>query len=255
MSLALAACAQATTDAPVEGALAAAPPPAPTTTLAPTTTTTTTVPETPYQFQEDLESHGTMVALLTESVEVYGAPGDDEPYMVQDGLTWFGANQVLALVDKPEDGWAEVILPGRPNGRTGWIKAEERHFYVVGGSIVIDLSERTLVYLVDGEEVLRTPVAIGTDRNPTPPGHYFVTDSIRVPGNAGPFGPYALALSARSDTISEFNGGDGIIGIHGTNRPNLIGQAVSLGCIRLPNGLMTRLWELVPIGTPVEIRG
>src|SRR5690606_25337941 len=133
------------------------------------------------------------------------------------------------------------------------VKTDDLHLFVVGGEILIDLDTRTLVYTFDGEEVLTTPVAIGTSRNPTPTGSFYVTDSVRVTGPPGPFGPYALALSGRSDTITEFNGGDGIIGIHGTNRPNLIGEAVSLGCIRLPNDAMTRLWEMVPVGTPVEI--
>lgn len=229
--------------------------PAPSTTTVPPTTSTTTVPETPYRFHGDLEPHHTKVALLTESVEVFASPGDDQPFMTQAGSTWFGANQVLTTVvdSAAVDGWAEVLLPGRPNDRTGWIKTDEMHFYVVGSRIVVNLKERTLVYYEDGEVVLEAPVAIGTPRNPTPTGTFFVTDSIRVPGPPGPFGTHALALSARSDTITEFNGGDGIIGIHGTNRPNLIGQAVSLGCIRLNNSVISRLWELVPVGTPVEI--
>jgi lipoprotein-anchoring transpeptidase ErfK/SrfK len=54
--------------------------------------------------------------------------------------------------------------------------------------------------------------------------------------------------------VTEFNGGDGIVGIHGTNRPSSIGNAASLGCIRLPNEMIARLHAMVPIGTPVEIR-
>jgi lipoprotein-anchoring transpeptidase ErfK/SrfK len=69
-----------------------------------------------------------------------------------------------------------------------------------------------------------------------------------------PWGPHALGLSGRSDSISEYNGGDGIIGIHGTNRPASIGEAASLGCVRLPNDVITLIHQMVPIGTPVEIR-
>ncbi len=251
----LTAC--ATTSAPtrVDGVLAAPVAPPTSTTTPPTTTSTTTAPEIPYTFHGDLEPHASLVALLTEPIEVYASPDAAEPFRTQKALTWFGANQVLTLVAEPVDGWAEVLLPGRPNNRTGWVRADDLHYYVVGTRIVIDLSERSLVYYVDGEEVLRTTVAVGTERNPTPTGRFFVTDSVRVANPKGPFGPYALALSARSDTITEFNGGDGIIGIHGTNRPNLLGEAVSLGCIRLRNDVMTRLWEMVPVGTPVDING
>jgi lipoprotein-anchoring transpeptidase ErfK/SrfK len=61
-------------------------------------------------------------------------------------------------------------------------------------------------------------------------------------------------LSARSDTVTEFNGGDGIIGIHGTNRPNSIGEAQSLGCVRLPNDVILELSELLSVGSPVTIK-
>ena len=168
--------------------------------------------------------------------------------------TILGTTTVLALVDEPVDGWAEVMLPTRPNGTTGWISLDTVALYVVGGRIEVDLSDRELVYYVGEDEHFKTTVAIGTSANPTPTGSFFVTDSVRVGNSSGPWGPAALGLSARSDTVTEFNGGDGIVGIHGTNRPGLIGQAVSLGCIRLSNDMISALHSMVPIGTPVEIR-
>ncbi len=109
-------------------------------------------------------------------------------------------------------------------------------------------------YFLDGEEVITSTIAIGTNQNPTPTGIFFVTDSVTLRNPDSLWGPYALGISARSDTITEFNGGDGIIGIHGTSNPSSIGRAVSLGCIRLPNDLITELHTMVPLGTPVEIR-
>ena len=119
--------------------------------------------------------------------------------------------------------------------------------------MVINLSERVLTYYNNGEEVLSTPVAIGTSRNQTPTGDYFITDNVTLADPNSPWGPHAFGISARSDTITEYNGGDGIIGIHGTNKPGSVGDAVSLGCIRLPNDVITRLHEMIPIGTPVTI--
>ncbi len=56
--------------------------------------------------------------------------------------------------------------------------------------------------------------------------------------------------------LTEFAGGDGVIGIHGTDRPDLVGTDVSSGCIRLPNDVITALVEDIglPLGTPVTIR-
>jgi lipoprotein-anchoring transpeptidase ErfK/SrfK len=96
-------------------------------------------------------------------------------------------------------------------------------------------------------------VAVGSSVNPTPTGRYYVTDVVELADPRSAWGPYALGISARSETITEFNGGDGIIGIHGTNRPHTIGQAVSLGCVRLHNDLITQLAAVVRLGTPVEI--
>jgi lipoprotein-anchoring transpeptidase ErfK/SrfK len=42
--------------------------------------------------------------------------------------------------------------------------------------------------------------------------------------------------------------------LHGTNKPESIGQAVSHGCIRLRNEDILRLKRLMPIGTPVTVR-
>lgn len=46
--------------------------------------------------------------------------------------------------------------------------------------------------------------------------------------------------------------GDGY-GIHGTNNPASIGQSVSHGCVRMRNEEIERLYEMVPVGTPVFI--
>ena len=46
----------------------------------------------------------------------------------------------------------------------------------------------------------------------------------------------------------------GPIAIHGTNEAELLGSAVSHGCIRVANDVVEQLWKLVPTGTPVLIR-
>ncbi len=101
--------------------------------------------------------------------------------------------------------------------------------------------------------VLETPVAVGAPDAPTPTGTFAVIDRLQSPDPASPYGPFALGLSAHSDTFSEFAGGDGQIGIHGTDDPSSIGQAVSHGCVRVPNDVVARLAELLPLGTPVIV--
>jgi hypothetical protein len=195
----------------------------------------------------------TLVAQAGGEVAVYAAYGDQEPVRNLEATTVIGTPTALAVLEGPERGWARVLVPGRPNGAEGWVETGDMSLFVVHGVVEGDLSERTLRYLENGVEMISTEVGIGSERNPTPTGSFFVTDRVTLADPNSPWGPHALGLSARSETITEFNGGDGIIGIHGTNRPQSIGDAASLGCVRVPNDVIARLHQLVEVGTPVTI--
>jgi len=229
---------------------------APTTTGPPTTTTslatTTTVDEV--LDVESLSEGSSLVLGARDAVEVFAGPNELEPIRTLEPTTILGTTTVLMVLEGPSDGWARVLLPGRPNGAEGWVRTDEMVAFVVEGRVLIDLSDRTLSYVVGDNEVISTPIGVGSETSPTPTGNFFVTDSVALADPTSPWGPHALGLSARSDTVTEFNGGDGIIGIHGTNNPWSIGRAVSLGCVRVANEIITRLHEVVAIGTPVEIR-
>ena len=56
-----------------------------------------------------------------------------------------------------------------------------------------------------------------------------------------PHCPYAFGLSAYSTVLTSFGGGDGEVGLHGTNDPSILGSDVSHGCIRVSNSVITRL--------------
>lgn len=202
---------------------------------------------------ETLHPDRTLVAMSIGDTDVFQTPGAVDPMVTLPHTTILGTVSVFEVVEGPVEGWLRVMVPVRPNGTQGWVEASDVMMYVVDGRFVIDLSERTLSYYEDGELVLSTEVAVGSDRNPTPEGDYFVTDNVTLADPGSAWGPHAFGISARSETITEYNGGDGIIGIHGTNRPGSIGNAASLGCIRVANEVITVLHEMVPVGTPVEI--
>ncbi len=195
-----------------------------------------------------------LVAYTRGPLDVYDTPDAAEARATLDPTTILGTVTVLAVISDAVDGRVQVMLPTRPNGSTGWIEADQVSYYVANGEIVVDLGKRKLWYYVDGVEVLSTDVGIGSAYNDTPTGTFYVTDSVTLSDPDSAWGPHALGLSAHSDTITSFNGGDGIIGIHGTNNAASIGADISLGCVRLPNDMITLLWELAPIGTRVEIR-
>jgi lipoprotein-anchoring transpeptidase ErfK/SrfK len=161
---------------------------------------------------------------------------------------------VLALAQRndpetDEPSWYRICVPGRPNGRTGWIPAEAADLRPVDELIHIDLSARTLELWSKRRLVLKTRVAVGRPGMETPRGLYYVTWTL-VP-RTPVLGKFAFETSAYSK-LSEWPGG-GIVGIHGTYEPQLLGQAVSHGCVRVSNRDILRLRTRVGLGTPIQI--
>jgi len=227
-------------------------PPSPSATPAPATTAPTAAAAAAPTTTTRLPERWT-AARARGPLAVYDRPRAESPGRTLDGATVLGTPTVVLVREMRRDGWLRVLVPGRPNGGEGWVRAVDVDMFTVDRKIVVDLSDLRLDVVVADEVVLTTPVAIGKPANPTPTGLFFVTDAVRVTNPAGPWGPFALGLSARSDTITEFGGADGIIAIHGTNRPDSIGTAGSLGCVRVPNETIVRVGELAGVGTPVFI--
>jgi hypothetical protein len=97
------------------------------------------------------------------------------------------------------------------------------------------------------------PVSTGTGGTPTPTGLFYVRELVVQAQADGPYGPFVFGLSGYSDVLNSFAGGEGAIGIHGTNRPEAIGENVSYGCVRLTNETILAVSKTLPLGTPVEI--
>jgi lipoprotein-anchoring transpeptidase ErfK/SrfK len=149
--------------------------------------------------------------------------------------------------------WYHVQLPLRPNGITGWVRAADVRLEPVTTRIVVELGERRVILYERGREMMRIRVAIGSSATPTPTGRYYVNQRLIPADPTGPFGPGAIGISAFSPVLTGWVQG-GPIAIHGTNRPELIGQAVSNGCIRVRNDELVRLFERTRAGTPVLVR-
>jgi lipoprotein-anchoring transpeptidase ErfK/SrfK len=145
--------------------------------------------------------------------------------------------------------WYRIHVPGPTNAREGWVDAETVELDAMGTRIVIDVSERRLT-LYDRDRLrFQTDVAVGRPGTETPTGEFYVRAGFRA---AEPWlGAYAFETSAFAN-LSEWPGG-GIIGIHGTNEPELLGTAVSHGCIRVSNAAARTLERLVPLGTAISI--
>lgn len=193
------------------------------------------------------------IATLSAPTSYSAAPGG-APVGTLDATNPFGAPQALAVIGTPDgSGWLHVEVPVRPNGSTGWIRASGVAISRTGYRVLVDRAARTLTVTDAGQTVLSTPAAVGSPSSPTPAGTTYLWELIRPDNPAGAYGPYIFGLAEFSDTYALFNGGDAQIGIHGQDEPWSIGRAVSHGCVRLPNDVITRLAGMLPLGTPVTI--
>jgi lipoprotein-anchoring transpeptidase ErfK/SrfK len=151
-------------------------------------------------------------------------------------------------------GWVRVELPERPNGRQAWVPEQAAQL----ATTTVRLRVRTRSHRVevwrDGRLVESFRAAVGTGSTPTPTGLFAIQDPVESRGEQRSYlGPYILTLTAHSAVLRSFMGGDGLVAIHGTNAPGLLGQAVSHGCIRVSNEAVVALHRLARPGTPVQI--
>ncbi|HZT65690.1 MAG TPA: L,D-transpeptidase [Acidimicrobiales bacterium] len=225
-----------------------------------TTTTTTPVPESPVK-AFGLQPWSTVVAYASgPSVAAYATP-PGAAYATPPGsppaATFTNPNNLGAplvfRVTLVMGSWLQVMLPQRPNGSTGWIPASAVKLYNDDYNVVVHLASHTLLLFKNGQQIEAHPVITGSAAAPTVPGDFYITELLKAPNNTGPYGPYAFGLSDFSNTYSEFEGGPGQIAIHGTNQPNLIGQSVSHGCVRVTDDVDAHLAEILPVGSPVLI--
>jgi lipoprotein-anchoring transpeptidase ErfK/SrfK len=149
--------------------------------------------------------------------------------------------------------WIQLRIPGRPNGRTGWVSRDALGaFHETRWLLVIDRRARRLTAFVDGRPRFTAPVGVGKPSTPTPPGHFWIRERFRITDPSNPYWPYALGTSDYS-TLSEWPGG-GVVGIHGDfGEPRLIPGDPSHGCVRMRGPDIAWLAPRLSLGTPVQI--
>lgn len=200
--------------------------------------------------------HVSTVATATgASLAVFANPADANVSQRLANPRPSGAPLVLLVVGDQAGraGWLKVQLPERPNGSTGWVRSAdvttEQHQF----RIEVSLREHRLSAFDGDRTILETEAATGQPGTPTPTGDFYTTELLQPSNPRGAYGPYAFGLSAHSDVLTDFAGGDGTVGIHGTNNPASLGADASHGCIRISNDAITTLAESLPVGAPVRI--
>jgi hypothetical protein len=203
-------------------------------------------------------------------VAVLSAHGVREQPVARDRLiAWVSATRpitgertvlpVLAqTIDNHGRAWLRVRLPGRtlggrPPPSSGWISASHTLISATAWHIVVELGTRQVLVFHAGRRLRSYSAIVGKPSTPTPTGEYFVEESVRVPADQ-PGGPFALATSARSSVLQEFDGGPGQIALHGLdNLGGQLGTAASHGCVRLADYAITWLVQRIGPGVPITI--
>lgn len=198
-----------------------------------------------------------LVAILRDHV-VQTRPNDQAPRVgsIAALRPLTGVRTVLPVLSRAigrhGKAWLHVRLPGRPNSHAGWIAARQTRRGRTAWSLSLDLSARLLTVRRFGHVTRHFRVVVGAPLTPTPRGRFFVEEALAMPGQVG--GPYALATSARSDVLQEFEGGPGQIALHGRDDlGGVLGTAASHGCIRLDTPAITWLAQRVGGGVRLAV--
>jgi lipoprotein-anchoring transpeptidase ErfK/SrfK len=164
----------------------------------------------------------------------------------------FRPTEILAVGETQDAAgrtWLKLSLPVRPNNRYGWVRSDLVDVHPVYKQIVIARGSRVLSLYDHEKLVFRTRVAVGRPGMETPLGSFYI--QARYKATEPALGAYAFETTAWSK-LSDWPGG-GVIGIHGTPMPQLLGKAVSHGCIRVSNAAALTLKRLAPVGTPIKV--
>jgi len=149
--------------------------------------------------------------------------------------------------------WIKIRIPGRPNGRTGWVRQEQlSNLELVETQLTIDRRRLRATLRKRGKVIWRSPIGVGAPGTGTPGGKFWIRERLANLGGSPIYGPWAFGTAAYSK-LSDWPGG-GVVGIHGTNQPELIPGRPSHGCIRVPNPRIRKLARIMPVGTPVRIK-
>jgi hypothetical protein len=149
--------------------------------------------------------------------------------------------------------WVLIRIPGRPNGRTGWVLRDALGaFQLTHLAVTVNREKMRLYFYDDGHLIWDAPVGVGKPSTPTPTGHFWINEMFVLPPS-NPYGAYAFGTTDYS-TLPNWPAG-GVVGIHGPyGAPwSAIPGAISHGCIRLHPPDDVWLGSHLKIGTPVRV--
>jgi len=192
-------------------------------------------------------------------IDIYAAPGAGRPLAQMPDVWLLNGDpstpipQVFLVIGQPSGSWVQVLLAQRPNGTKGWVRRQSVSLLTDRYRIDVSIGSHTMSVHYGTSLLYQGPVATGAPATPTPLGEYYVRVLLRSPDPTSVYGPYAYGLSAHSDALTTFSGGDAEIGLHGNNDASALGHSVTHGCVRMDNAEISALARILPLGTPVNL--
>jgi len=173
---------------------------------------------------------------------------------------WGTPTELLVLgsrLDARGTQWLRVLVDDRPNGTAVWMNANDAVVHADPWRVVVSRGRREVSVFRDGRLVRSFGAVVGKPSTPTPAGRFAIAAELRQP-DAGEFeGAWVLPLTAHSNVLKRFAGGDGQVALHGRGGASLLdplGTARSHGCVRLANPAIGWIASRVPAGTEVLVR-
>lgn len=184
----------------------------------------------------------TMASGLVGHLHWYTEDGFPEVYLV-----------LQAARDAAGGEWVQLRVPGRPNGRTGWVpRTALGPLHLTHSLLVLDRRSLRLSFWWNGRPRWSAPAGIGAPDSPTPAGHFWIRELFAIADPASGYWPYAFGTADYS-ILTDWPGG-GVVGIHGPyGEPQLIPGRISHGCIRLSVRDDVWLAYHVGVGTPLDV--
>jgi lipoprotein-anchoring transpeptidase ErfK/SrfK len=201
----------------------------------------------------------TQFAYVSRIADIYGQPSTKSHRVAR--LAWYtedGFNSIYVLLrahwtSKGQE-WVKIRIPGRPNGRTGWVERNALgRFHVTRDAVVVNRERMRLSFSVNGKQIWSAPVGVGAPSMPTPTGHFWINERFDISNSANGYYPFAFGTTDYS-TLTDWPGG-GVVGIHGPyGAPaSAIPGRISHGCIRLRIHDDFWLGRHLQLGTPVRV--
>jgi lipoprotein-anchoring transpeptidase ErfK/SrfK len=180
---------------------------------------------------------------------VYASPGGNA--IAKLPVIQMGSPAWVPVVSE-KDGWAEILLPTRPNASAGWVHVTPDDFETAQNDYAINVNRDTftLELFSAGKSIGKWTIGTGKAEHPTPAGRAYIIASIEETKNT--YSPIVLPLSYHSNSLETFGGGPGTVGLHTWPDNSFVGKASSDGCIRVPKDALDQLVR-VPLGTIVNI--